>query len=124
MQHIVLVTPEPNNFLELAKLLKTDLQVQIRFVKSRAEAIEIASTAPPALMILDAQPDDKSVFQLVRDLIMVNAGILIAVVSQMPEKEFEAAGEGLGILAQLKKYPGRPEAQMLLSKLKMLKTLF
>jgi DNA-binding response OmpR family regulator len=124
MLSIVLVTLEPNNFLELAKQLKTNPQVQISFVKTKAEAIKIVSTANPALMILDAQPDDLSVFQIVRDLIMVNAGISIAVVSQMPEKEFETASEGLGILAQLKPNPGRSEAQMLISKLKILKTLF
>jgi len=124
MPSIVLVTPEPNNFLELAKQLKQTPQVQISFVKTKAEALEIASTTTPALMILDAQPDDISVFQMVRDLIMVNAGISIAVVSQMPVKEFETASEGLGILAQLKPNPGRSEAQMLISKLKILKTLF
>ena len=124
MRDIVLVTTEPNNLRVLAKRLKKDLQVEIRFVKTRVEAIKAASTAAPALMILDAQSNDKRIFQLVRDLIMVNAGIPIAVVSQMPEKEFEAAGEGLGILAQLKPNPGRPEAQMLISKLKILKTLF
>ena len=124
MLSIVLVTLEPNNFLELAKQLKTNPQVQISFVKTKAEAIKIASTANPVLMILDAQPDDLSVFQMVRDLIMLNAGIPIAVVSQMPEKEFETASEGLGILAQLKPNPGRSEAQMLISKLKILKTLF
>jgi DNA-binding response OmpR family regulator len=124
MQRIVLVTPEPNHFLELAKYLKTIPQVQIRFVKTKAEAIKIASATTPALMILDAQSDDITAFQMVRDLIMANAGTPIAVVSQMPEKEFEAAGEGLGILAQLKPNPGRSEAQMLISKLKKLKTLF
>jgi DNA-binding response OmpR family regulator len=124
MLSIVLVTLEPNNFLELAKQLKTNPQVQISFVKTKAEAIKIASTAKPVLMIIDAQPDDLSVFQMVRDLIMLNAGIPIAVVSQMPEKEFETASEGLGILAQLKPNPGRTEAQMLISKLKILKTLF
>jgi DNA-binding response OmpR family regulator len=124
MLSFVLVTPEPNHFLELAKQLKANPQVQIRFVKTKAEALEIASTANPALMILDAQPDQLSVFQMVRDLIMVNAGIPVAVVSQMPEKEFETASEGLGILAQLKPNPGRSDAQMLVSKLKILKTLF
>lgn len=124
MRDIVLVTTEPNNLRVLAKRLKKDLQVEIRFVKTRVEAIKAASTATPALMILDAQSNAKRVFQLVRDLIMVNAGLPIAVISQMSEKEFEAAGEGLGILAQLKPNPGRPEAQMLISKLKILKTLF
>ena len=124
MSSIVLVTPEPNNFLELAKQLKPTPQVQISFVKTKAEAIKIAATTTPALMILDAQEDDKAVFEMVRDLIMVNAAIPIAVVSQMPEQEFEAASEGLGILAQLKPNPGRSEAQMLISKLKILKTLF
>jgi DNA-binding response OmpR family regulator len=124
MPRVVLVTADPNNFRELAKQLKATPQVQISFVKTKAEAIRMASTAAPALMILDGRPDDKRVFQLVRDLIMVNASIPIAVVSQMPEKEFEAAGEGLGILAQLKPNPGKPEAQMLISKLKILKPLF
>lgn len=124
MVSIVIVTPEPNNFLALTKELNSDPQIQISFVKTGAGAIKIAAAATPALMILDAQPDDTTAFQMVRDLIMVNAGIPIAVVSQMPEKEFEAVGEGLGILAQLKPNPGRSEAHMLISKLKTLKTLF
>jgi len=124
MLSIVLVTPEQKNFLEFVKQLEQNPQIQVRFVKTRAEAIKMASAATPALMILDAHPDDISVFQTVRDLIMVNAGISIAIVSQIPEKEFEAAGEGLGILAQLKPNPGRSDAQILISKLKMLKTLF
>ncbi|MEJ2102362.1 MAG: hypothetical protein P8X68_20690 [Desulfobacterales bacterium] len=124
MQSIVLVTPEPDHFLELAKELEATQQVQVSFVKTKAEAIKIASTASPALIILDAQPEEETVFEMARSLIMVNAAIPIAVVSPMPEKEFESASEGLGILAQLKPNPGRSEAQMLISKLKMLKTLF
>jgi CheY-like chemotaxis protein len=124
MLSIVMVTPEPNNLRELAKLLKSNPQVRIQWVKNSEGAIEITSRATPALMILDARPEDISIFQMVRDLIMVNAGIPVAVVSQMPDNEFEAAGEGLGILAQLIPNPGRAEAQMLISKLKMLKTLF
>jgi DNA-binding response OmpR family regulator len=125
MLSIALMAPDAHNLRQLAKHLESIPQVRISWVKNRREAIEIASKATPALMILDAEPpEDKSVFQLVRDLIMVNAGILIAVVSPMGAKEFEAAGEGLGILAQLKPNPGESEAQMLISKLKMLKTLF
>jgi hypothetical protein len=124
MLSIVFVTPEPNNFRNLAKHLESIPQVQISWVKDRQGAIKIASTATPALMILDAGPDDKSVFQMVRGLIMVNAGIPIAVVSPMSEPEFEAASEGLGILARLTPNPGKSEAQMLISKLNLLKTLF
>ena len=114
MPRIVMVTSDPNNFREFAKQLKVTPGVQISFLKTKAEALKIASTTTPALMILDAQPDDEAVFQMVRDLIMVNAGIPIAVVSPMSEPEFEAASEGLGILARLTPNPGGSEAQMLI----------
>ena len=120
MLSIVLVTPEPHHFLELTKHLKSNPQVQISRVETRAEAVQIASTQTPALMIIDVQIENVPGLQVVRDLIMVNAGIHIAVVSEMPEAEFAAASEGLGILAQLKPNPGKSEACMLISTLEKL----
>jgi hypothetical protein len=55
---------------------------------------------------------------------MVNADINIAVVREMPEKEFDAVSKGLGTVAPLKPNPGVSEADLRLSRLKILKALF
>jgi len=114
---IVLVTPEPDHFQDLAKGLASNSQVRISWAVSRAEAIETASKGTPELMIIDSRVDDISGLDLVRDLIMVNAGISMAVVSNLSAEDFHTAAEGLGIMAQLTPSPDGSTAKRLLSRL-------
>ena len=121
MLRIVLVTPEPNHFQDLAKELESNTQVRINWTTSRAEAIETASKEMPELMIIDAHVDNISgLDNLVRELIMVHAGIHLAVVSNLSAEEFHEASEGLGILAQLTPNPDASAAKHLLSQLERL----
>jgi DNA-binding NarL/FixJ family response regulator len=119
--NIVIVTTQPNNFQGFAKALKFNPQVRIQWAATRAEAIEVASEASSDLMIVDAQVEDMSGMDLVRELIMVNAGIHLAVVSGLPAEEFHEAGEGLGIMAQVTPNPDASAAKDLLSLFERLK---
>ena len=117
MMNIVIVTPEPDHLRGLAKGLEANSQVRVSWAVSRAEAIETASKETPELMIIDAHVDDIAGLDLVPELIMVNAGINMAVVSNLSAEDFHTASEGLGILAQLMPNPDGSAAKRLLSRL-------
>jgi DNA-binding NarL/FixJ family response regulator len=74
--------------------------------------------AAPQLAIIDAGLPDTSPLDLVRELLMVNALINTAVVSDLSDEQFHDASEGLGILGRLPVNPGPVEAADLLGKLK------
>ena len=115
MIKIVVVAPESARFSALVDRLELNPQVHIGWAKTCDEAIKIAFTSTPALMIIDAQLDDKSGLDTARELIVVNAGINMALVSDLSAGEFHNASEGLGILAQLPLNPGISEAELLLN---------
>ena len=119
--NIVLVTPEPNSFQDLAKALDSKPQVQIHWAVTRAEAIEAATKATPELIIVDSELEGISGLDLVRELIMVNAGVHVAVVSSLSAEQFHEASEGLGIMAQLAPNPDASAANDLFSLLERLK---
>ena len=115
MIDIVFVTHVFSEFSALVGQLELNPEVSIDWAKSSDEALRLASASTPALMIIDARLDAKSGLDLARKVILVNAGINLAVVSELPADEFHNASEGLGILAQLPTNPGRSEAERLLS---------
>jgi len=112
---IVIVTTATAKFEALEKQLESNPKVHIGWAKTCDAAIKIASAETPSLMIIDAQLDDKSSLDLAREVIVVNAGIHMALVSSLSADEFHNASEGLGILAQLPPNPGISEAALLLS---------
>ncbi len=115
MIEIVIVASSTEKFQTLVDELESTPKVHTGWAKTSVEAIELASTSTPGLMIIDAQVGDKSGLDIARELIMVNAGINMAVISDQTADEFHAVSEGLGILAQLPPNPGISEAQQLLN---------
>ena len=115
MIEIVIVASSTEKFQTLVDELESTPKVHTGWAKTSAEAIELASTSTPGLMIIDAQVGDKSGLELAREVILVNAGINMAVISDHPADEFHAASEGLGVLAQLPPNPGISEAERLLN---------
>ena len=118
MIEIVIVASVTDAFQVLVNGLKSSPEVRISWVKTSAAALELASDSTPGLMIIADQMDDKSGLDLAREVIMVNAGINMAVLSDRPADEFHAASEGLGILAQLPTNPGTSEVERLLDLIK------
>jgi DNA-binding response OmpR family regulator len=111
---IVIVASSNEKLQTLVDELESTPEVHTGWARTSVEAIELASTSTHGLMIIDAQVGDKSGLDLAREVIMVNAGINMAVISDQPADEFHAASEGLGILAQLPPNPGISEAEQLL----------
>ena len=118
MLHILLVTPRLDSWRGFADALSSDPGVRLEHAASGAAALEAVGRAAPQLAIIDAGLPDTSPLNLVRKLLMVNALINTAVVSDLNDDEFHEASEGLGILGRLPVNPGRDEAADLLGKLK------
>lgn len=57
------------------------------------------------LVVLDEMIDGRPAFDAAKDIILKNAFVYLAVVSDMPHEQFHDMAEGLGILAQ---FPSRP----------------
>ena len=118
MLHILLVTPRLDSWHGFADALSSDSGVRLEHAASGAAALEAVGRAAPQLAIIDAGLPDISPLDLVRKLLMVNALVNTAVVSDLNEAQFHEASEGLGILGRLPVNPGRDEAADLLGKLK------
>ena len=72
---------------------------------------------PPVLAILDLELEGKALRQAVIDIMMINASVHTAVVSDMDPDEFHEATEGLGILMPLPTSPKADDAERLLKAL-------
>jgi DNA-binding NarL/FixJ family response regulator len=118
MLHLVLATVRPKALEAFAEVLSSDPAVNLQIVVSGAEALEAARTAAPHLVIIDGDLPDTAPLDLVQKLLMVNALVNTAVVSQLSDQEFHEASEGLGILGRLPQDPGRGDAGELLHKLR------
>lgn len=72
---------------------------------SLEDAAPIIHDTPPVLAILDLELEGKALRQAVIDIMMINASVHTAVVSDMDPDEFHEATEGLGILMPLPTSP-------------------
>ncbi len=118
MLHILLVTPRLDSLRGCANALASDPGVRLEHAASGAATLEEVGRAAPHLVIIDGALPDTTPLDLVKKLLMVNALINTAVVSELSEAQFHEASEGLGILGRLPVNPGRDEAAALLGKLK------
>ncbi|MFR4120313.1 MAG: hypothetical protein ACLT2T_16740 [Bilophila wadsworthia] len=71
----------------------------------------------PPFAILDLELEGKALRQAVIDIMMINASVHTAVVSDMDPDEFHEATEGLGILMPLPTSPKADDAERLLKAL-------
>jgi DNA-binding NarL/FixJ family response regulator len=94
--------------------------VELRNVVSGAEALEVARTSAPHMVIVDAHLPDTEPLELVQKLLVVNAMVNSAVVSPLSDEEFHEATEGLGVLGRLPVEPRMNDAADLLHKLRQI----
>lgn len=118
MLHLVLATARPEAMQAFAAALTTDPAVSLHSVNSGAEALEVARTTAPHLVIIDAELPDMAPLDLVQKLLIVNAMVNTVVVSPLSDEEFHEASEGLGILGRLPNDPGKHDAGEMLHKLR------
>jgi len=118
MLRIVLVTALPESVRSFAEALLLEPEVHLDYAGSGAEALTIARTASPHLVVLDSELPDAEPLKLISELLTLNAMVNTAVISPLPEEEFHEASEGLGVLARLPLNPGGDDAAELVRKLR------
>lgn len=94
-----------------------DGRAHLHHVGSGGQMLAYAADNTPALAIIDAQLPDMAGLDLARRLVMVNAMINVALVSDAPAEAFHDVTEGLGILAQLPEVPEQETVPQLLADL-------
>ena len=110
---LLLVTSRPEAWNECLPVLTNAGTLQK--AASLEDAKNAVSSAPPALVILDLGLEDKALRQAVIDIMMIDASVHTAVVSDMEPEAFHEATEGLGILMPLPSSPTAADAQRLLT---------
>ncbi|MFZ2447772.1 MAG: hypothetical protein WAW37_15565 [Syntrophobacteraceae bacterium] len=118
MLHILLVTGRREIFRSFAEGLSSDPDVCLEQVTSGAEALNIVRTRCPHLAIVDSASPESEPFDLVREMISVNAMVNTAVLSPLSDADFHDGSEGLGVLCRLPLEPGNKETRELLQKLR------
>ncbi len=118
MVKIVIVTSRREAFNAFGNALETaDRDVTLKWVRSGADALDIADQMSPDLIIVDDPLEDIDGPGLIRRLLGVNAMINTALVSRLSDGDFHEATEGLGILNNLPLDPDESDAQAVLKTL-------
>ena len=113
---LLLVTPRPEVWNECLPVFQRGGNT-LRQAASLEDAAPIIRHTPPVLAILDLELEGKALRQAVIDIMMINASVHTAVVSDMDPDEFHEATEGLGILMPLPTFPKADDAERLLKAL-------
>ena len=95
---------------------------EVRAVASLADAQKALRTEPPAVAVLDMELDAAALREALISLLMIDARVHAAVVTDMAPDVFEDAMEGLGVLLPLPSDPGAAGAKALLCALEALKS--
>ena len=103
---LLLVTPRPEVWNECLPVFQRGGNT-LQQAASLEDAAPLIRDTPPVLAILDLELEGKALRQAVIDIMMINASVHTAVVSDMDPDEFHEATEGLGILMPLP-LPPRP----------------
>ena len=113
---LLLVTPRPEVWKECLPVFQRGDNT-LQQAASLEDAAPIIRDTPPVLAILDLELEGKALRQAVIDIMMINASVHTAVVSDMDPDEFHEATEGLGILMPLPTFPKADDAERLLKAL-------
>ena len=113
---LLLVTPRPEVWNECLPVFQRG-DNPLQQAASLEDAAPIIRDTPPVLAILDLELEGKALRQAVIDIMMINASVHTAVVSDMDPDEFHEATEGLGILMPLPTFPKADDAERLLKAL-------
>ena len=113
---LLLVTPRPEVWNECLPVFQRGGNT-LQQAASLEDAAPIIRHTPPVLAILDLELEGKTLRQAVIDIMMINASVHTAVVSDMDPDEFHEATEGLGILMPLPTSPKADDAERLLKAL-------
>lgn len=113
---LLLITPRPEIWDECLPVFQRGGNT-LRQAPSLKDAAPLIRDMPPALAILDLGLEGKALRQAVIDIMMINASVHTAVVSDTDPDDFHEATEGLGILMPLPSSPKAADAERLLKAL-------
>jgi DNA-binding response OmpR family regulator len=102
---IVLATVRPEALAAFTKGLADESGQDVAVAPSGTVALEWVAAKKPALVVIDEGLPDHEPLKLVREIMMVSAMTLTAVVTSMPEEEFHDKAEGYGVLMPLPPTP-------------------
>jgi len=122
MDNIVTVSAQAESWRGFTDALKELLSADIITVGSSSEAISLAQKNCPLAMVIDQNALDKPLAEMVREIMVIDAMINVACLSDLPEDEFHEKTEGLGILMQLSPNPDVSEAFQLASRIRQVST--
>jgi len=103
---IVLVTARPEALAGFTEGLAKESGQDIGVAPNGTTALEWVSAKSPALVVIDEGLPDHKPLDLVREIMMVSAMTLTAVITSMSEEEFHEEAEGYGVLMPLPPSPG------------------
>jgi CheY-like chemotaxis protein len=121
MLSFLLVSRDANNFKDLVSALKENGEIELEFSDSGEKALAIAAGRAVDLVVADEDLGDMTGIELVRRILRINFMINFSVVSGLPHDDFHEASEGLGIMTQLPKQPGKKDAEDMIKILKQIK---
>ena len=105
---IVLASARPEALAGFTEGLAKESGQDVAVVPSGKIALEQVAAQTPALVVIDEGLPDHEPLELVREIMMVSAMTLTAVVTSMSEEEFHEEAEGYGVLMPL---PTAPAAE-------------
>ena len=105
---IVLATTRPEALAPFIKALADGTGQDVAIAPSGTVALEWVAAKSPALVVVDEGLPDHKPLELVREIMMVSAMALTAVITSMSEEEFHEEAEGYGVLMPL---PTDPAAE-------------
>ena len=117
MYEIIVVTNNRKAFSSWTHEIADKNRCVIGWDDSMEKARERASGKTPHLMVIDETVDGLSNLEIARQIVLTNPMINLALVSPLSPKDFHEASEGLGIVAQLPRCPGKGDASKLMETL-------
>ena len=123
MLKILLVSPDKGCLSGLASAWMESGAVDLMWAESGKMALGIAADTAIDLVVTDERLGDMTGLEFAGKLLAVNPMINCASVNHLPHEAFHEASEGLGLMVQLPVHPDKEHAEVLLQRLKYIKSL-
>lgn len=119
-KRILLVSGKPERWRAIESGFRNDPKVVLYTAESLTQADSVMASngfGMGDLVILDEMIDGRPALDAAKDIILKNAFVYLAVVSDAPVDQFHEVAEGLGILTQVPSSLSFADAKMVMDKL-------
>jgi len=119
----LLVSKKYVSFSGFVSTLEQEYNNEVLSTDSGKKALQLIKEHLFDMVIVDEELSDMTGLHFINELVKVNPLINCTVVSSLPEKDFHEESEGLGVLMQLPVKPQKKDAEVLMQKLRKIKSL-